>query len=225
MGYFRELPNLFYPSFLKDRDSSLNYLEVKNLFRRVKLRDDLQNVFTIFNKYAIPEGSRPDTVAEELYGNDEFDWVVCLTAGIINVRNDWPLSDRDLYDYAEEKYGTELNSTRFYETKEIKDTNEKVVLKKGKVVYDDFEISYCDLNDPTNTNGYITKSGTDVRTGITNFDYEVRLNNKKRNIYVLKRRYLQTFLNDIRDIMTYQKSSQYINEKYIETENLNVTMP
>ena len=48
MGYFRELPNLRYPSFLSEKTSSLDFVEVKNLFRRVKLRDDLQNNFTIF---------------------------------------------------------------------------------------------------------------------------------------------------------------------------------
>ena len=50
MSYFRELPNLQYQSFLSDRKTSNDYLLVKNLFRRVKLRDDLQNVFTIFDK-------------------------------------------------------------------------------------------------------------------------------------------------------------------------------
>ena len=69
MGYFRELPNLRYPSFLPEKTSSLDYVEVKNIFRRVKLRDDLQNSFTVFDKYEIPEGARPDIVAEELYGN------------------------------------------------------------------------------------------------------------------------------------------------------------
>ena len=63
MGYFRELPNLRYPSFLKDKTSSLDYVEVKNIFRRAKLRDDLQNNFTVFDKFQIPEGARPDTVA------------------------------------------------------------------------------------------------------------------------------------------------------------------
>lgn len=224
MGYFRELPNLYYPSFLSDKNSSLNYVEVKNLFRRVKIRDDLKDIFTMFNKYEIPEGARPDTVAEELYGNDELDWVVCLTGGILNVRNDWPLSDRDLYDFAEEKYGTELNDTRFYETKEIRNTAKKLILEKGKVVYDDFSIEYHDPDDLTANNGYVTKSGTTVRIGISNFQHEVRLNNSKRSIYVLKNNYLQTFLNDIRDIMTYQKSSSYINEKYIRTEQLNISM-
>ena len=63
MGYFRELPNVEYQSFLSDSLSTQDYLVVKNLFRRNKLRDDLQNVFTIFNKYEIMEGARPDTVA------------------------------------------------------------------------------------------------------------------------------------------------------------------
>ena len=104
MGYFRELPNLEYQSFLSDSISSQSYLEVKNLFRRNKLRDDLQNNFTIFDKYEIMEGARPDTVAEELFGDSELDWVVLITAGIINVRDEWPLSNRDLYEFTETKY-------------------------------------------------------------------------------------------------------------------------
>ena len=87
MGYFRELPDLDYQSFLSSRTSNDEYLRVKNLFRRNKLRDDLANTFTLFNKYEIVEGARPDTVAEEMYGSAELDWVVLLTAGITNVRD------------------------------------------------------------------------------------------------------------------------------------------
>ena len=215
MGYFRELPNLLYPSYLSDKNSSLNYIEVKNLFRRVKLRDDLQNVLTLFNKYEVPEGSRPELIAEEVYGDPELDWVVLITAGIINVRDDWPLSDRDLYNYSYEKYGTDLNATRFYETTEVKDSNGRLILPKGKVVDGTFTIP--NPADPTATLNPVT--------GISNYEYEVRKNDKKRSIYILKPRYLQQFLNDMRDIFTYQKSSQYINEKYIQTENLNITLP
>ena len=103
MGYFRELPDLEYQNFISNSISSQSYVKVKNLFRRNKLRDDLQNVFTIFNKYEIMEGARPDTVAEEIYGDDQLDWVVLLTAGIINVRDEWPLSDREIYDFVESK--------------------------------------------------------------------------------------------------------------------------
>ena len=48
MGYFRELPNLLYPSFLSEKTSSLDYIEVKNIFRRVKVRDDLYKNFVVF---------------------------------------------------------------------------------------------------------------------------------------------------------------------------------
>ena len=219
MGYFRELPNLLYQSFLPDKKSSLDYTEVKNLFRRTKLRDDLQNVFTLFDKYEIPDEFRPETVAEDFYGNDELDWVVLTTAGIVNVRNEWPLNNRDIFDYSFEKYGDNLNATRFFETKEIKNSSGSIILEKGKVVDSDFVFKYYD------TNGIVEVKGTNVRTGVSNYDYEVRLNEEKRSIFVLKPEYLQQFLSDFRDIMLYGQSSQTINDNLIKTENTNITMP
>ena len=219
MGYFRELPNLLYQSFLPDKKSSLDYTEVKNLFRRTKLRDDLQNVFTLFDKYEIPDEFRPETVAEDFYGNDELDWVVLTTAGIVNVRNEWPLNNRDIFDYSFEKYGDNLNATRFFETKEIKNSSGSIILEKGKVVDSDFVFKYYD------TNGIVEVKGTNVRTGISNYDYEVRLNEEKRSIFVLKSEYLQQFLSDFRDIMLYGQSSQTINDNLMKTENTNITMP
>ena len=215
MSYFRELPDLNYQSLLKTKHSSNAYIRVKNLFRRVKLRDDLHNSFTQFNKYYIPDGSRPDIVAEELYGSADLDWVVCITAGIININNDWPLSSRDIYRFAESKYGTDLNNIHHYETTEVKDDSGRVILPARKHV------------DSTFT---IPKPGTDTATlnpvvGISNYEYEVELNEKKRGIYVLRREYLQQFLNDMRTIMHYEKSSQFVNRRLIETENTRNTSP
>ena len=215
MGYFRELPNLFYKSFLTDKKSSLDYIEVKNLFRRVKLRDDLHNVLTIFDKYQIPQGSRPELVAEEFYGDRELDWVVCMTAGIVNIRQDWPLSDKDLWYYAENKYGNDLNNNHHFETTEVKDTSGRLILPKGRIVDSDFKIPKPGV--PTATVNPVV--------GISNYEYEVRKNMEKSSIYLLKPRYLQQFLNDMRDIMTYQQSSQYIDERNIKTENPALTMP
>ena len=219
MGFFRELPNILYQSFLPDKTSSLDYVEVKNLFRRVKLRDDLQNVFTLFNKYEIPDEFRPENVAEDFYGSDELDWVVLVTAGIINVRNEWPLNNRDIFDYSFQKYGDNLNATRFFETKEIKNSNGSIILEKGKVVDSDFKFRYYD------TNGVVELTGTSIRVGVSNYDYETRLNDEKRSIFLLKPEYLQQFLNDFRDIMTYGESSQAISGTLIKTENTNITMP
>ena len=219
MGYFRELPDVEYQSFLSDAISSQDYLRVKNLFRRNKLRDDLQNVFTLFNKYEIPEGARPDTVAEEFYGSAQLDWVVLMTAGIINVRDEWPLSNYQLYKYAENKYGIEnLNDINYYETKEVKDSSGRLILPAGKDVNEDFTLNYSD-------NGIkVSVSGISVRRGVSNWEYETIKNNKKSSIFLLKQGYLQQFLNDMREIMTYGLSSEYVNESLIRTENTKVTI-
>ena len=219
MGYFRELPDIEYQSFLSDAISSKEYLTVKNLFRRNKLRDDLQNVFTIFDKYEIVEGARPDMVAEEFYGDAELDWVVLMTAGIINVRDEWPLSNYRLYQYVEHKYGIlELNEVRYYETKEIKDSNDRLILPAGKIVDEDFVLNYSDNGNK------VSVSGLDVRRGVSNWEYETIENNKKSSIYLLKQGYLQQFLNDMREIMIYGISSEYVNESLIRTENTKVTI-
>jgi len=220
MGYFRELPDVEYQSFLSDAISSKDYLTVKNLFRRNKLRDDLQNVFTLFNKYQIPENARPDVVAEEFYGSAELDWVVLMTAGIINVRDEWPLSNYHLYRYVENKYGVEnLSNIHHYETIEVKDSKGRLILPAGKDVNEDFTLNYSDGGSK------VSLSGGNVRQGVTNWEYETRKNNEKSSIYLLKRGYLQQFLNDMRDIMTYGLSSEFVNESLIRTENTKVTIP
>ena len=301
MSYFRELPNLEYQSFLSDRKSVNDYLLVKNIFRRVKLRDDLQNIFTLFNKYQIPDGSRPELVAEELYGSVQYDWVVLISAGITRVRDEWPLSDKQVYDYAEEIYGDDLNAIHHYETIEVRDSQDRLILPAGKVVDADFKFKYSE-NQYTYTNDTSLKNYTNVSTsnanvgaqtititgvtnkiysgdsilngtnaipisqvnvngnitnlvlssaitssissgsiltfnrssvitvpnpvvGISNYEYEVRKNDDKRDIYILKPRYLQQVILDIRKEMFYDKSSQFVNGRLIRTENTRVVSP
>tara|TARA_B100000427_G_scaffold112657_1_gene93365 strand:- start:411 stop:1103 length:693 start_codon:yes stop_codon:yes gene_type:complete len=229
MGYFREIPNLEYQSPFSNRLSDSSYVTAKNLFRRMKIRDDLQNIFTLFNKYEIVQGARPDTVAEELYGKSSLDWVVILSAGIINLRDDWPLSDKDLYNYVEGVYGLDRNNIRHYETKEIKDVNEKLILPSGKVVDSDFTISYREISgydeDGEPIYRVVTPTASNTVIGVTNYEYEVRKNDKKRTIYVLRTEYLQQFLTDMRNEMIYKESSQYVNDKLIRTENTRITIP
>ena len=215
MGYFRELPDLNYQSFLPHRNGSDEYIRVKNLFRRVKLRDDLKNVFTLFNKYVIEDGARPETVAEELYGKSDLDWVVLMTAGIVNVRDQWPLSDYQVYKYSEDKYNDDLNAVRHYETTEVKDSRGRIILPAGKVVDSNFTIP----------NPADQRATLNPVVGVSNYEHEVIRNNEKRTINVLRSDYLQQFLNDFRNIMVYDKSSQYVNNTLIETENTKNTLP
>jgi len=233
MGYFRELPNIEYLSPFSERNSASEYIEAKNLFKRVKLRDDFQNSLTNFDKYYIRDGMRPDQVAVQLYGSPQLDWVVLISAGITNIRNQWPLSDRDIYDFAQDAYGTDINATRFYETKEVKDSRGRIILPKGQIVDYNFKspkpkidtsptTSYVQFWD-SGLNTMVTK--TDITVPITNFEYETRRNDEKRGIYVLRPSYLQQFLVDMRKTMQYTNSSQFVNRKMKRAENIRVTSP
>ena len=218
MGFFRELPNIEYLSVLSDRDSSLDYIKVKNLFRRVKVRDDLKKYFTIFDRVTVKDGARPDQVADIVYGNAELDWVVLITAGIINVNNEWPLSSYELYNYSLEKYGALLNATKHYETIEIRDQKNRLILPKGKIVDSDFSI-------PNPNNPLTDLTGNAIRIGVSYYEYETRLNENKRELDLLKPRYLDQFLKDMRKIMKYSRSSQYVSTRLIKTANTRIKSP
>ena len=218
MGFFRELPNIEYLSVLSDRDSSLDYIKVKNLFRRVKVRDDLKKYFTIFDRVTVKDGARPDQIADIVYGNAELDWVVLITAGIINVNNEWPLSSYELYNYSLEKYGALLNATKHYETIEVRDQKNRLILPKGKIVDSEFSIP-----DPSNPLTDLT--GNAIRIGISYYEYETRLNENKRELDLLKPRYLDQFLKDMRKIMKYSRSSQYVSTRLIKTANTRIKSP
>ena len=218
MGFFRELPNIEYLSVLSDRDSSLDYIKVKNLFRRAKVRDDLKKYFTIFDRITIKDGARPDQVADKVYGNAELDWVVLMTAGIINVNNEWPLNGYELYNYSLDKYGALLNATKHYETIEIRDEKNRLILPKGKIVDSDFSI-------PNPGNPLVDLTGNSIRIGISYYEYETRVNEQKRQLDLLKQRYLDQFLKDMRKIMKYSRSSQYVSTRLIKTSNTRIKSP
>ena len=81
--YFRKLPNLNYPSLLKTRESNTDFVQTKNLFRRVKVREDLFANFMQFDKYKIVGDERPDNVAQKVYDNDDLDWIVLISNNIV----------------------------------------------------------------------------------------------------------------------------------------------
>ena len=104
MSYFRELPNISYVSLLPNQNRSDERIEVKNLFKRAKLRTDVDQSITSFDYYLIEDNERPDIIAGKVYNNPELDWVVLVTNNITSIRNQWPLSNNELYAYCLEKY-------------------------------------------------------------------------------------------------------------------------
>ena len=236
MSYFRELPDILYQSNLLHKVSSQEYIQIKNIFRRVKIQDWIQDNVQFFNKYTIRDGERPDTMAERLYGTSERDWIIILTAGITNIRNDWPLSNYDLYRYVEAKYGTDLNAIHHYETIEVRDNKGRLILPAGQRVDQNFTIPTP--YDASATNFYVgvrpqsdnidyrsVNSDINPVTGVSNYEYETQLNESKRRIEVMKPIYLQQFLNDMRELMNYKESSQTVNSKLLTTENTRLIGP
>ena len=241
MGYFRELPNIAYQSPLTHKNSSRDFIVIKNIFRRTKLFDFLEENVSLLDKFTIGDGDRPDMIAEELYGDPTLDYVVILVAGIINVNHEWPLQDYQVYDFALEKYGSEaeMNANHHYETFEIRDDKNRLILPPDLIVDVDFKIDgtshkfpetkytlrsqagYTQLDDKDE----FTVATDNIAHPVTNLEYEYSENEKKREINVLKSSYLNMFINDLRDIVRYDKSSSYVNSNLAMTENTEVVNP
>ena len=205
--YFKHVPDIRYKNPLKDSNNNDNYVIIKNLFLRAKLRDDAFTSVTFLNSYTIREGMRPDNVAEELYGNSQLDWVVLTVANIVNVRDEWPMSSDVLYQYCEDKYGLAINDTRHHETEEVRNAEGKLILPAGQIVDKDYTIP----------NPLVFNITINPVVPVSNFLIETRENEKKRNIKVLRREFLTQYILDMKGELEYTKSSQFVNKKLKNT--------
>ena len=204
MAYFQELPNISHTSLLPSSSRVEDRVTVKNIFKRSKLRTDINQAISAFNYYYVKESYRPDMVAEEIYNDSELDWVVLTSNNIINIRDQWPLSHNDLYNYILEKYGSEANilGIHHYETKKMVDEYNRTVIPAGLQVDANFTFQYKNYS-----NSMVTVNPV---VSVTNYDYETKLNEEKRKIQILKPEYLSVFITDHQNIMKYTESSDYI---------------
>ena len=241
MGYFNEIPNIAYQSPLSHKISATDYIVIKNIFRGAKLLDYVRSGAIANQQLTIKDGDRPDTIAEFLYGDPQLDYIVILVAGITNINHEWPLQDYQIYDYALDKYGseTEMNAIKFYETFEIKDNQDRQILPPNLIVDADFKMFGSSTQAGSVRYNLISQAGnrqlddkneytvaTDkIARAVTNLEFEFRENEKKRRIDVLRNGYVQTFINDIRDIMKYDISSNYISSSLASTENTETVNP
>ena len=194
-----------------------DYITVKNLFKRAKIRTDINNAITAFDYYQILDNQRPEVVASSLYGDPELDWVILITNNITNVRDQWPLNNNDLYNYMIDKYDTEeaLSNIHHYETTEVKDEYDRLVVPSGLEVDSNFTVTYTKFNNTVSTVSPVKQ--------VTNYEYETNINEEKRKIRVLKPAYLSVVITDLRNIMKYDQSSQYVNQTTKQSYNPNLT--
>lgn len=199
-NYFSYLPDVFVRTSSYRTGNNDPYVQAKNLFRRIKIREDLSDVILGFEKYIIQHNERPDQIADRMYGNVEYDWVVLITNNIINIYDEWPMTEQEMYSYMLRKYGAKhVESIHHWVTQEIKSTRGDVVLRDGFEVDQDFEYSRPD--------GTRIPKEELVRP-VSNYDYELALNDYKRGIHLLKPQYIDAFVEEFESLVEYEASSE-----------------
>ena len=215
--YFQQVPDLLYPNRAAGEKTLSNYTQVKNLFKRGKLREDIYSNLAFFTKYQIIGDERPDNVAEKVYEDPTLDWVILLANNINNIQTEWPLTENSYHNFLIDKYETEekLQEPHHYECTGVKNTNGAIIVEKGLKVPVGFAVTYFDTSLRTSV------SETNITQTITNLEYENNIQDAKRNIFILKPRYLNVIFNDLDSIMEYKKgSTQYVSETLKRTENI-----
>jgi len=214
--YFSKVPNFEYVSRLPDAHIS-DYITVKNFFKRGALEQDILENLAFHTKYKIHGDDRPDNVAYDYYGSSTLDWLVLTCNNIVNIQNEWPLSNVDFDELMLDRYGsydTLFNGIHHYETTEVKDARDVKIVNAGLKVESDYSVTFYDERaDQMKT---VTPT-----IPVTNYQYEQKVNEDKRNIYLLQPRYLQIVRDDLEDIMTYREgSTQYMSETLKRADNI-----
>lgn len=216
-SYFQRVPDLNYVSRLPDAKIG-DYIRVKNLFKKGKLREDIFQNLAFFEKYKVIGDDRPDNVAFEVYDDASLDWIVLLSNNVLNIQSEWPLPQTDFDRFVLDKYGdydTLYNGIHHYETEEVKNSQGVTIVPAGLQVDSSYSLSYYDFFiDQQITTGNIS-------IPVTNYEYEEKVENNKRNIFLLKPRYLNIVFDDMDDIMQYKKgSTQFLNESLKTGDNI-----
>ena len=171
-NYFSYLPNVYVRTTTYRQNNVDPYVLTKNLFRRVKIRDDVEGFVTGFTQYTIVNNERPDNVSMKMYGDPEYDWVIMMTNNITNLYDEWPMTEDELYKYCVSTYDSP-EGIHHHESQEVKDQNGTTILKAGLTIPHNFT--------------YRRPDGTMVPPSelivpITNYEFEAKKNDFKRNI-------------------------------------------
>ena len=216
-SYFRQLPDLDYPSLRNDRTSAYDYQIVKNIFKRAIIRTDIFYEVTAFTKYSVQGDERPDQVAYNFYNDSALDWVILTTNNIVHLRDEWPMGSADFFTYLNAKYTSEqLSNIHHYETKIIRDSKGRLIQPEGLKVPAGHSITFLD-------NGVLRTESS--LTSYSFLAHETLVNDAKRNINILRAEYLNLFLEDFANIMEYKESNQFVSEDLKKTENPRIISP
>ena len=223
---FESTPDFLYPDFFTAGKFKLS----KNLFRKVRTRDNINAIFNSATQYRIRSGETPDQVAYNLLGNTEHYWTILLLNNITDTQEQWPVDDYELDKIIEDKYGTLADKVRHWETKEVKDANQNVVVKSGIVIEVFSNTTTQNLANyiPTLSWTYVhswTDSAVTERTltgsdlyAVSNREYEHQLNDIKREIWIPQPNTIRKMESEIEELLAYDTNYKITDEGWRMSE-------
>ena len=208
--FFNIVPNIEYDEKpISYPFSESDFVVAKNFFRRYKINDDVFQYAVFFKKYTIKEGERPETLAEKIYGNQFYDWVILLTNNMVNAQYDWPRTNYEIYKMVEEEFDDPYSEISHYKIKETIG-HYQAGLHVDKTFYDN--------THKLNIDGSVQiKNGNEIASPITVAEHYQEENEKKREIYLLKSRFLESFVKDFKKQNLYKKDENYITQTLKKT--------
>ena len=189
-SYFSNLPNVYVS--VEGSDERLSYRLVKNIFRRVILEEKLDRYSTQFESYYVPDGMRPDMLANLYYGDPELDWVILIANNIIDTYDYWPKDSATLREYILQQYG-DAEAVHHWETTEIT-YGGAVFIKEGIEVNESFRVVLPNGNT-------LTKDASIYP--VSNTEHETYLNEKKRLIALPTARLVDFFTQEFKRLVEY----------------------
>ena len=171
MSYFNQFGTMLYDP-VGDGSAKL----CTDIMSRVRVRANMKKEIVMLDKYDVKENETPEIVAERHHGSVYYHWVVMLLNNISDVNHDWVKSTRQLQKYLLSKYTeVQLTETHHYEIPQTSgDTT--VMIEVENTTYPSATI-------------------------VTNYEYEVALNEEKRSIDLLRNEYLGFFTEEFSDLV------------------------
>ena len=224
--FFDSTPNFLYPDFFEAGKFKLS----KNLFRRVRARDSINSIFSSSTKYTVKSGQTPDQIAYDLLGDTEHYWTILLINNITDTQTQWPFDDYELDKIIEDRYGNLADKIRHWETKEVKDSYNNIVLDSGIIieVFSNTTAQNASSYTPTWSWTYAysrsdsavterTLTGSDLYP-TTNREYEHQLNDLKREIWIPQPSSISMMESEIEELLEYDTEYKITKEGWRESE-------
>ena len=168
----------YYPKILYDVEGNGNPKVITNLLRRVKIKNGLKESASLFDEVEVQNGETPEILADNFYGDQKYYWIILLFNNIKDRFYDWPLAQVQFETYINDKYSN-LNGIHHYE----------VTQESGSTTSFD------------NSHRIQVNSTTPGATAVTNYDYELRLQQEKGRIKLIKSEFLDLITEEFRTLI------------------------